>query len=46
MPLVWKQLEAHQIANAIHQSHDLGSQAAARASNRLTTSPSLAPAPC
>ena len=46
MTLARQKQEVRQIAERIHQGHDLGGQAAARASDRLVTSPPLAPVPC
>src|SRR4051812_28886197 len=41
-----QQPEASEIAKAIHQGDDLGCQPAARATDRLTRGPPLAPVPC
>src|SRR3954471_15586826 len=41
-----QQDEAHEIAQRIHQSDDLGRQAAARTADGLSLSPPFAPVPC
>lgn len=43
--LARQQDEAHQVSQSIDESRDLARQAAARAPNRLTESPPLAPVP-
>ncbi len=44
--LTRQQDKAHQIAERIDESDDLGRQSAARATDRLIVSPPFAPVPC
>src|SRR6266852_5524027 len=44
--LARQQQEANEIPECVHQGHDLGSQAAARAAYGLSLSPPFAPVPC
>src|SRR5580693_8296057 len=46
VPLARQQQEANEIPECVHQGHDLGSQAAARAAYGLILSPPFAPVPC
>ena len=44
--LAWKKNEADQVAQCIHERHDLGGQAAARLADGLIESPPFAPVAC
>jgi hypothetical protein len=46
MALTRQKQKVRQVAERVHQGHDFGRQTAARASDRLTISPPVAPVPC